>query len=149
MKYKLTLEIECPRDQLVEFYIDPENWSQWQKKLVRYELINGKDRVVGAKTKIINRFRKKDIEIMETIEVMDIPVKYTCIYEAPGAWNRVENNFIALDENRTLWEFESEFKCSGILKILTIFMPGMFRNASLNEMQAFKGFAEKLFNHRK
>ena len=38
---------------------------------------------------------------------------------------------------------ETDFQFSGFMKIIALFMPGMFRKQSLKMMQQFKVFAEK------
>ncbi len=84
--------------------------------------------------------------VTETVEVKNLPEEMTCIYEAPGnwvgAWNRVTNRFRELEPNKTQWEFESEFRCRGLLKVMSFLMPGMFQKASFKEMNNFKMFAE-------
>lgn len=62
--------------------------------------------------------------------------------DAPGAWNRVINRFTELGRDETRWEFESEFRCTGFLRIVAFLMPGMFCKASLKDMTHFKKFAE-------
>lgn len=142
MKYQLTLEIAVPREELARLYVDPKNWPSWQKNLVSYEVVSGENREAGSKIRLVNRFGKKEIEILETVEANDLPDVYTCTYEAPGAWNRVVNRFTPIGSDRTRWEFDSEFDCRGMLRIMSLLMPGMFRRSSLQEMQAFKTFAE-------
>ncbi len=53
------------------------------------------------------------------------------------------STFEALDENRTRWTMESEFRCSGMLWLLAKLMPGMFKKQTLATMKAFKAFADK------
>jgi len=82
----------------------------------------------------------------ETVEVKNLPEEYTCIYEAPGnwlgAWNRVTSRFRALEPEKTQWQFESDFRCRGLLKIMSFLKPGLFQKASAKEMKNFKLFAE-------
>ncbi len=80
--------------------------------------------------------------MIETIETNNLPEEMSCIYEAPPAWNRVVYRFSEKGHQETHWEFDSEFRCTGILRILAFFMPGMFRKASLKDMTYFKNFAE-------
>jgi len=142
MKYTLTVEISATLERVAELYPDPTNWPKWQNSLVSYEPITGSERAAGSKIKLINRFGKKHVEIVETVELNQLPDRFICIYEARGTWNRVENRFLSIDESTTRWEFETEFRCGGILKLMSMLMPGMFRKASLKEMEAFKEFAE-------
>ncbi len=80
--------------------------------------------------------------MIETIESKNLPEEMTCTKVAPRAWNRVINRLVELGPNETRWVFESEFRCTGFLRILAFLMPGMFCKASLNDMKKFKKFAE-------
>ena len=42
----------------------------------------------------------------------------------------------------TRWEFETEFRYTGFLRIMALLTPGMFRRALLKDMTNFKRFAE-------
>ena len=100
----------------------------------------------GSETKLINKIGVSETEMTEMVEIKNLPEEMTCIYEAPGnwvgAWNRVTNRFRELEPNKTQWEFESEFRCRDLLKVMSFLMPGMFRKASFKEMNNFKMFAE-------
>ena len=52
------------------------------------------------------------------------------------------NRFVEFGGNETRWEFDTEFRCTGLLKIMALLMPEMFRRASLKEMISFKTFAK-------
>ena len=78
----------------------------------------------------------------ETIENEFLPEEVTYIYEAKGAWNRVVNRFSENSPDQTKWVFETDFRCTGFLRILALFMPSMFRNQSQKDMRRFKEFAE-------
>lgn len=143
MKYTLDLEIAAPRSRLVELLDDPKCWAQWQGTLVSSEPITGNDREVGSKTKLVHKFGHRDVEMVETIESKRLPEEIIYTYEAKGAWNRVVNRFEEIGPDRTRWLFEAEFKCGGVLRIASLFMPGMFRKASSKEMARFKAFVER------
>ena len=142
MKYTLQLDIAIPRSQVVALYDNPDNWSRWQSGFVESEHISGQPRQEGAKTKLIQKVGGRTTEIIETIEATNLPDELRCIYEAKGVWNRVVNRFSEIDPAKTRWEFETEFRCTGVVRIMSLLMPGMFRKASLKEMLSFKAFAE-------
>ncbi|NQU48785.1 MAG: SRPBCC family protein [Planctomycetes bacterium] len=48
-----------------------------------------------------------------------------------------------IDENNTRWDFFTEFKLSGFLKIMGWIMPWGFKKQSFKFMKLFKEFAEK------
>ena len=142
MIYTLELEIAKSRDTVAELYADAANWAAWQETLVGYQILQGGERANGTRTRIVNRFGKREIEIIETVEANRLPDELVCTYEAAGAWNRVSSRFTQLAPQRTRWVFETEFRCRGWLRIMSLLMPGMFKKASLKEMGAFRKFAE-------
>lgn len=143
MKYTLELDIEAPRSRVTALFDDPENWPKWQAGFVSAEVIAGNARETGSQTRLVQKLATGNTEIVETIESRNLPQEITCTYQAKGAWNRVANRFEEISPTRTRWVFETEFRCTGILKLLSTLAPGMFRKASLKEMNSFKLFAEQ------
>lgn len=142
MKYALQVDIALPRAKVIALFDNPNNWKNWQASLISSEALQGTPGQIGAKTKLIHKHGRREIEMVETVESKNLPEQVTCTYEAPGAWNRVVNRFIELGSDQTRWEFESEFQCSGLLRIAAFLMPGLFCKASLRDMTSFKRFAE-------
>lgn len=146
MKYTLTIEIDSPLSEVIGLYDNPDNWSKWRDGFVSFEALSGNPGDEGSKTKLVNKIGGGETEMTETVEVKNLPEEMTCTYEAPGnwfgAWNRVTIRFRELEPNKTHWEFDSEFRCKGILKVMAWLMPGMFKKASFKEMENFKAFAE-------
>jgi len=143
MKYTLELDIEAPRSRVAALFDDPENWPSWQAGFVSAKIIAGNARETGSKTRLVQKLATGNTEIVETIESRNLPQEITCTYAAKGAWNRVANRFVEISPTRTRWVFETEFRCTGMLKLLSTITPGMFRKASLKEMNSFKRFAEQ------
>ena len=151
MHYTVTVNIDVPRSTVVQYFATPDHWEHWREGLVRYEPMFGQPGEEGSKVKLINQLGGRTIEMVETVEVENLPEETTCIYEAPGkwmgAWNRVTNRFYVGGANTTRWELDSEFRCRGLLKIMSLLMPGMFKKATLKEMYQFKRFAEDRYRH--
>lgn len=146
MKYTLTIDIDLPLPKVIKLFDNPNNWSKWQNDFVSFKSLIGKPGDEGSKTKLINKVGRSETEMIETVEVKNLPEEMTCIYEADGnwlgAWNKVTNRFYQLEKNKTQWKFESDFKCRGLLKLMSLLMPNMFKKASLKDMKNFKKFAE-------
>ncbi|MEM7124682.1 MAG: SRPBCC family protein [Chloroflexota bacterium] len=144
MKYQLELDIDLPRERVIEHFLDGENLFKWQPSIVSFEPINWQgERQVGAKTKQLHRMGKREVEMIETITVNSYPDEYAATYEADGVWNLIENRFIDVSDSKTKWILDSEFKCSGIvMRLMTFFMPGMFKKQTSTYMKLFKEFAE-------
>jgi len=147
MKYSVIVEINAPLEDVLKLFDDPDNWPLWRDGFVSAETLCGIPGTEGSQTKLVNRLGGRDTEMTETVERKNLPDEMTCIYEAPGfwlgAWNRVTNRFRQINPDKSEWQLESEFRCKGLLKMMSTLMPNMFREATLKEMNNFKAFAEK------
>ena len=143
MRYQLELDIDLPRERVIELFLDHDNLRKWQPDLVSFEPIGGDEpRQVGAKSKQVHKMGRREVEIIETITAHNFPDEFSATYEADGVWNLVENRFVDVGERKTHWLLTSEFKCSGIVRLMAFFMPGMFKRQTLTFMNRFKEFAE-------
>ena len=142
MKYEVEVEINLPRERVIELFNNPDNMKCWQPGLISFEHLSGETGQVGAKSQLHYKMGKRDIEMIETITVNNLPHEFSGTYEAKGVWNHVQNYFMELDDNKTLWKSVNEFKCSGFMKIMVYLMPGMFKKESCKYLLNFKEFAE-------
>ena len=142
MKYTTRVVIELPRARVVELFENPDHYKDWQESLVSQERIDGEPGQVGTRTKLLHKMGKREVEMLETITKRDLPENFTATYEAPGVWNLAVNRFSEPDPERTTWEMDTEFRCKGIMWVMTTFMPGMFKKQTQATMEAFKAFAE-------
>lgn len=143
MKYSSEIEINLPVKKVVELFNNPDNLKLWQPGLQSFQHLSGTPGEPGAKSKLHYIMGKRDIEMIETITVNNLPDEFSGTYEAKGVWNEVKNCFIPLDENRTLYRCENEFQFSGFMKIIGFLMPGAFKKESYKYLVQFKEFAEK------
>ncbi len=148
MRYTLEMELGRPRHRVVELFDNPDNLSRWQPDLLAVELQSGIPGQVGATSKILYRMGSKEIEMTETVLSRNLPDEITATYQTgnpdkPACWNRVENRFIELDSNKTLWQFDCEFRCTGLMKVMCLLMPGQFKKESRKYMMQFRDFVEK------
>ena len=79
--------------------------------------------------------------MIETIVTRDLPETFSGIYEAKGVWNEVSNHFLE-EEGVTRWVMDSDFRFSGFMLLMLIFMRGAFRKQTEKTMRRFKDFAE-------
>ena len=141
MKYNCSIEIERPRDEIIPLFEDTDRMGEWQEGLVSFEFTSGTPGAAGSTARILYKMGKREIEMIETMESYDLPESMVAIYEADKVWNRNENRFIDLGD-KTRWDMNCEFKCSGFMTILAMLMPGMFRKQTMKMMTSFKAFAE-------
>lgn len=142
MRYTLEMELPLLREKVVALFADPANFPEWQDSLVSYEPASGVPGQEGATAKMVHNFGSRRVEMKEIIESNNLPDELTVVYEAKGAWNRVVYRFVEKGPGETLWIFDTEFRCSGILRVMAFLMPGMFKKASLKDMRRFKNFVQ-------
>ena len=143
MKYTVETEINLPIARVVELFDDPENLKHWQPGLISFEPISGTPGQPGAKSKLKYKMGKRDIEMVETITVRNLPDEFSGTYEAKGVFNIVKNYFRPVSESKTKYINENEFQFKGFMKLIGFLMPGAFRKESEKYLLQFKEFAEK------
>lgn len=141
MKYTCEIIIDLPRDKVIELFDSVENLYKWQEGLKSFEVVSGNPGEDGLKSTMIYEMKSKEMVMHETIEKFDFPDQMIAIYEADKVWNRCVNDFEEVD-GRTLWRMESEFKCTGFMKLMTTFGKAAFRKETMKSMRSFKNFAE-------
>jgi hypothetical protein len=144
MKYTTTLEINLPRERVIELFDSIENMHKWQPELISFEHISGTPGEEGAKSRLKYKMGKRETEMIETITKRNFPEEFSGTYEAKGVWNLQRNFLKVAGENKTEWTTISEFKCSGFMKIICWIMPAAFKKQTLKFMQQFKDFAENV-----
>lgn len=143
MKYSCTITVDQPRDRVIELFDNPDNMPKWQDGLVSFTPKSGTPGQPGATSEIVYQMGKRRIEMIETIEERALPDRFSGIYETTGVWNRVINQFEDTADGHTQWRIDTEFRCSGLLKIMSWIFPGMFRKQTEKMMRDFKTFAER------
>jgi len=142
MKYEVEVDINLPRSKVIELFENPDNMKYWQPGLISFEHVSGEPGQPGAKSRLKYQMGKREIEMIETITINNLPHEFSGTYEAKGVWNEVQNYFIEINENQTKWKSKNEFKCGGMMKLMGFFMPGMFKKETCKFLKNFKAFAE-------
>lgn len=143
MKYTVDIEINAPIDRVIELFDNPDNMDKWMEGLISFEHLSGTAGQPGAKSRLLFKMGKREIEMVETITVRNLPHEFSGTYEAKGVMNIVSNKFIELPDNRTKYITEQEFQFKGFMKIIAFLMPGMFKKQSMKYLIDFKKFVEK------
>ena len=141
MKYTCELTLNLPRDEVIALFNDPDNLSKWQPGLQSFEHVSGEAGQPGAKSRMLYNEGRREIEMIETIIARDLPESFSATYEAKGVWNEISNQFL-VEGDQTRWVMDSEFRFSGFMRLMPIFMRGAFRKQTMKTMERFKEFAE-------
>ena len=142
MKYSNEVEIKKPMAQVIKLFDNEENLFKWQPELLSFEHFEGNKGEVGAKSRLKYKMGKREVEMIETITVKNLPTEFSGTYEARGVWNEVRNYFEEIDENTTRWRSVTHFEFSGFMKLMGFFMPGAFKKQSQKYLDQFKQFVE-------
>lgn len=142
MKFTVKIKINLARNKIIELFDSTENLKKWQPGLLSFEHQSGTPGEVGAKSRLQYKTGKREIEMVETITVKNLPDEFSGIYEAKGVRNEVKNYFYKVDKNTNKWVSENEFRCSGFIKIIAFFMPGSFKKETMKYLEYFKEFSE-------
>ncbi len=114
MKYSNEIEIDLPRERVIELFDNADNLSKWQPDLISFEHISGEPGKVGAKSRLKYDMGKKGgkVEMIETIVKNDLPEEFHGTYEAPGVFNQMQNYFTEVSPGKTKWKSDTVFKFS-------------------------------------
>ena len=142
MKYTSEITIDLPRQRVIELFDSAENLAKWQPGLQSFEPLDGEPGQPGARSRLVYDENGRQVEMIETIVRRDLPDEFTATYEAKGVQNRVANCFVEEDTGHTHWVMENEFKFSGLMALMGLFMRGAIQKQTLKDMSRFKAFAE-------
>jgi UDP-N-acetylenolpyruvoylglucosamine reductase len=143
MKYETSIIVNIPLNEFVKKIDNQNNMKHWQYGLESFEHISGIPRKIGAKTKLNFKFRKRKMELLETITYIDLPNAFHANYDAKGMHNIQENYFEKTNHGYTKWTKINEFfPTNFMMRIMTIFMKNTFKKQSLIYMKDFKNFVE-------
>lgn len=143
LEYTVQIDLDLPRERVVELFADPEHMPKWQRGFIRATPIDGEPGQAGAKRQLVYKMGRGEMEMVETVVAADLPERFDCTYDAKNVHNVVRNRFVELGPEKTRWESENEFQFSGFMKVIGFLMKGAFPKQSLKYMTDFKAFAEQ------
>lgn len=128
MKYTTQIEINQPIEKVIALFDNPDNLKKWMEGLQSFEHISGTPGQPGAKSKLKFKMGKRDMEMIETVLVRNLPDEFTGSYEVDGVYNVVRNKFEELSENTTQYSTENDFQFKSFaMKVMVFLMPGAFK----------------------
>lgn len=142
MKYTTEIEINKPIETVINLFDNPDNMDKWMEGLQSFEHLSGEPGQPGAKSRLKFKMGSREIEMIETITVRDLPREFSGTYEAKGVLNIVKNKFEKISDSKTKYISEQEFEFSGFMKLIAFLMPGAFKKQSMKYLKDFKRFAE-------
>lgn len=154
MRYTTSVEIDVPRETVVQLLSEPAHLPKWLRGLVLHEPVNGVHGQLGTTSRVVFQMGKQRMEVTETITRRDpadlhaIPSSVVVHYDREiagnGLWQAQRDRITEAGPQTTLWESDSEFRFDGLLmRLAGRVMPRSFRKQSRQVMEDFKAFAER------
>jgi len=143
MQYTTEILIKKPLSEVIKKMDSVENMKHWQEGLVSTEHISGTPGKFGAKMKLNYGFRKRKMEITETIIKQDFPNEFHATYTAKGMRNIQQNYFENIEGDFTKWISKNDFQPTTFaMNAMLFFMPRAFKKQTKTYMTNFKNFVE-------
>jgi hypothetical protein len=143
MKYSNDTIIDRPVAKVVELFDNPDNIRHWQTGFVSFTPISGTPGQPGAKARLLYKNGNREMEMIETVVVRNLPHEFSGYYEMKGATCTVKNFFKPVDGTKTHYHSESEFQFSGFMKVIAWLMGSGFKKQTQKFVDNFKAFAER------
>lgn len=145
MKFKGSIDINKPRNEVVRLFTDPANLGEYQDGFIKKELVSGKQGEDGAISKMYYKYGKRDMELTETITANRLPESFESSYHHIHMDNTMKCTFVTINDNQTRYDYEFEYTRIDwfMPKLIAILFPGMYRKQGEKWMNQFKEFVEK------
>lgn len=143
MKFFCSVDINVPRQKVVGLFDNPENMKHWQDGFVSFERIGGDKGMVGSKSKIVYNQKGREMILIETLNVYNLPHEISGTYEHKMMDNEMQNLFNIITPTKTRWVANINYtRMRGIMKIIAFIYPSLFKKQVQKWMDQFKDFAE-------
>jgi len=140
LTYRLEIVIDKPLEEVIATFRNRDVLPLWQPGLLSSELLLSQP---YPTYQLIFQFGRRKMKMTETILRDELPAHFDGTYKMKGVFNTVKNTFIKEGSGSTLWVSDVEFKFSGLMKIIAIFMKDDYRKQSEILMSNFKKYVEK------
>lgn len=143
MNYTCDIEIELPREKVVELFDSPEQQPKWQRGLQSVELKSGERGKPGAISELVFLHKGRQMGMRETVLRNELPDSFAVLYEAKNVRNENEFRFVELGPDRTKLIAHQDFQFSGFMKLVGLLFKSAFPKQTRLILEDFKNFAEK------
>lgn len=149
IKSEHTIEILLSIDKVMELFKNQDYFKHWQKGLISTQNISGVPGKQNSTREMKIRVAGTSITMKEEITRVDLPHIWEATYRTSGVLNKQSNRFresetIIHDQvtKTTLWDANSSFKFTGMMRLISKAQPQLFKGQTLQHMEDFKTFAE-------
>lgn len=145
MKFSGFVDINQPREKVVEMFADPQYLGEYQEGFVKKDLISGRAGKDGAVSKMYYKQGKRELELTETITANHLPLSFEAQYHHIHMDNTMKCTFTSLDRSKTRYSYEIEYTRINwfMPKLIAILFPGVYKRQVEKWMNNFKEFLER------
>ncbi len=146
MKHKLEVEINLPREKVIELYTNMENMKHWVPGVTKVKKISGEKGEVGSKYNITVEQEDVKLDMITTVSVVNLPKEYVTKTDTtwiPGGMvEEARTYFEVLRTGKTKLVVESTFGGGILAKIFSFIGYFFLKNSAIKGIRKFKEFAE-------
>lgn len=142
MKFTESIKIDRSAKMVAELFTNPNHLDKWMDGFQSMEHLSGKPGTQGAKSRLLFKTGKRKMEMVETINSIDLPNEFIVDYDTGSVYNNVKNTFKKLSDNQTELIVDTEYKFKGFMKLMAPFMSGVFKKQVRKYLKNFKSFVE-------
>lgn len=145
MKFSCSVDINLPRHRVIQLFDNPENMKYWQDGFISFNPVSGNPGEVGAQSHITYKMGRKEMVLLETVALKDLPHTFHGIYEGDFGKNTMNSYFEEIGPNKTRWRSDLEYlEARGfVMKIMTKIMPSVMKKQTQKWMDQFKRWSEE------
>jgi hypothetical protein len=142
MKVKFEQIIEAARDNVWSAFDNPDNMQKWQPTLVSVKHKTGRPGQPDAESELVYNENGRQIVLTETITERRAPAFMAGVYESCWGKALIFNHFEVIDAHTTRWISWCNFRFTGLMRFLSLFLAGSIRRRTEADMGRFKLLVE-------
>lgn len=150
MKNKYQISIDQPIDHVMSLFLNQDNFKHWQAGLIDFTNLTDSIGEKGSKRSLKIKTLVGTVSMTEEILERDLPHHWKATYRTKGVLNIQSNRFRESEKTthngnikQTIWDATSEFKFTGMMRLVAKTRPDLFEKQTYQFMEDFKRFAEE------
>ena len=143
MKFTNERVIQASREAVWQAFDNPDNMKKWQPTLQQFEHQSGQPGQPGSVSKLVYDENGRTVTLIETITERNMPDSFSGTYDNSTVFNAITNRFEVLDDNRTRWIMETEYRFKGLFRLMAPFVKGSIQKRSDEDMDRFVALVEQ------
>lgn len=143
-KFKGSIIINKPVDQVVALFLDDSHRGKYQDGFLQKEVTYGKSGDNGCEAILYYEMGPRVMKLTETVTHNRLPESYKAFYHHKHMDNTMKVSFKAIDDNTTQYDYEYEYvRVAWIIpRLMFILFPGMYKKQGEKWNKQFKEFVE-------